>query len=169
MESEREEEREKIRRKRETWPRERQEDRLFFLPAGRGEAETAGWIPRPGPRQFNKLDGVWIFLISRRKLDGWPRVIVLPKRPPQKGPPPWAPFSLSLYSSSLRLPPLSLSLFLSIALILKVQTRAPSRSAIRVMPREVHSTPPTRAEFQSVSKRRSVSRLQSSSRLHRTI
>lgn len=55
-------------------------------------------------------------------------------------------------------------------LILKVQTRAPNRSAIRVMLREVHSTPPTRkAEFQSVPKRRSVRRLHSSpSRLHRT-
>lgn len=35
------------------------------------EAETVGWIPAgPGPRQFNKLGGVWIFLISRRSWTG---------------------------------------------------------------------------------------------------
>jgi len=57
------------------------------------------------------------------------------------------------------------------ALTWKVQTRVSSRSAIRVMHREVHSTPPTRrAEFQSVSKRRFVSRLQSlPSRFYRTL
>lgn len=45
------------------------------------------------------------------------------------------------------------------AFTLKVQTRVSSRSAIRVMPGEVHSTPPTwKAEFQSVSKRRFVNR-----------
>lgn len=136
----------------------------------RGRGRPTGLDPGPGPRQFNKLGGVWIFLISPAKLDGRPRVIVLPKRPPQKEPRPPFYFFLSFFFS-VSPPSLSLSLshtpFFPLALILKVQTRAlppeharlfascPEKCTQRLRP-----GPPG---FNRCRRRLSVSRLQSSS------
>lgn len=55
--------------RKEFWPgRLPKTDRVvFFFPA---RWKTVGLDPETGPRQFNKLGGVWIFLISRRSWTG---------------------------------------------------------------------------------------------------
>lgn len=45
-------------------------ERIVFSSAKGSAVRPRGWDPGPGPRQFNKLGGVWIFLISRQSWTG---------------------------------------------------------------------------------------------------